>query len=286
MIFTIIIFIAGLVIVMRAGALSPPTPLPKNTSGKRLPKQKKAQPKKVPLPIPLQMRRAQQALQRQSRIIEDQFRELGFGNEKLEIGKLLVALGEKHVDVKNDIVKLDEKGIDLEFREKGLDIKEKTIGLYEQQLGLKEQEIQVFLGQVLNQIKEEGINLRHRENKLDLNKRLNELEMKDLDQKEREINLLFGQDMLTINEEKFKLSTEKYDLDRRWDIIKYIEDVWQFNSGLPTADNTIEHYYKAGFVPRSPLVEENQKLKFWVKYLESQLPPPEEGTSALEPTDS
>ena len=214
------------------------------------------------VPVPVLLRRAQQALLRTQDQLSDQSRELKYANLELQIRDLLVTLGEKHIAVKDDLLEKDRK--DNELRSKELD--------------LKEMALKIIVDNEMNRIKEGELQLQKLENDIMLALGLEDLKIREIDLKEqglgqmrREIQVFYEGKMVQVDRESVKLMLEKADVDRRWEVMNYLEDVWYHNGGLPATNSILEHFYKGGFTPGSPLVRENRELRSELEVLRQRL---------------
>ena len=136
---------------------------------------------------------------------------------------------------------------------------QESLKIYAQKLALTEQYIrQMFT------IRMAHLTIQKKENRIDYREQQLNLQtlFKETQSKIRELRLTRIENDLIF---------DKKELERRWSIINYIEDMWYYNSGMPIERNMLEHYYKAGFVPDSPLIAENQYLMQKIESLERQL---------------
>ena len=132
--------------------------------------------------------------------------------------------------------------------------------LYSQKLVQMEQHLRQMYA-----IRMEWLKIRNRENQLVYREQHSKVQnlFKETQSKIRELHLTRRENVMT---------WDKKELERRWNILKYIEDVWFNNSGIPVENSMLEHYKKAGFTPASPLLQENQQLRGMIQQLESRLP--------------
>ena len=62
--------------------------------------------------------------------------------------------------------------------------------------------------------------------------------------------------------------SDKKEMERRWNIMNYLEEWWFYNGGRRPERRTLEHYQKAGYVAQSPLVQENNELRWLLSEME------------------
>lgn len=131
--------------------------------------------------------------------------------------------------------------------------------LYEQKLNATEVHIQRMYT-----IKMEWLKLQAKENKLDNEKDI--LRIKTLyDETQSKIRELH------LTRKENKLIMDQRELEKRWELINYIEEVWYFERDGAQAKTTLEHYRKAGYTPDSPLIDENKRLERKVYKLQQML---------------
>lgn len=138
---------------------------------------------------------------------------------------------------------------------------EEVMKLYAQKLSLTEQHIRQMYA-----IRMAWLKIQNKENHLDYREQREKVQtlFNDTQSKIRELHLTRWEN---------DLIWDKKEMERRWGIINYIEDMWYHNSGMPVEKNMLEHYRKSGFTPDSPLIAENQQLRGLIHQLENQLPP-------------
>ena len=141
-----------------------------------------------------------------------------------------------------------------------LDQQQEAMKLYAQKLSQTEQHIRQMYA-----IRLEWLKIQNKENQLDYREQRTKVQnlFNETQSKIRELHLTRWEN---------EMIWDKKEMKRRWNTINYIEEMWYYNSGIPVEKNMLEHYRKAGFVPNSPLAQENQQLRGLISQLESQLP--------------
>ena len=198
--------------------------------------------------------------------------EVIYQGKMVKVGKAELALGWKELKhaynlkvfelqktlhhIKNQMEQLRLAKVSFKLQQQ-----QEAMKLYAQKLALTEQHIRQMYA-----IRMAWLKIQNQENHLDYRDQRSKLQtlFNETQSKIKELHLTrWENDMIW----------DKKEMERRWGIINYIEDMWYHNSGMPVERNMLEHYRKSGFTPDSPLIEENQQLRGLIHQLESQLPP-------------
>ncbi len=187
------------------------------------------------------------------REIEFGKRELSFGAEKLEHTQRVIAF-----KVQTSMQELKNQFNNLQFEKKSCSLqqREEKMKMYHTEL----RQLDTHIRQMYS-VKSEWLKIQARENKLDTREQRIQLDSlyRDTQSKIKELRLTRWEN---------NMIWDKKEMERRWNIMNYLEEWWFYNGGYRPERRTLEHYQKAGYVAQSPLVQENNELRWLLSEME------------------
>lgn len=187
------------------------------------------------------------------REIEFGKRELSIGREKLEHTQSVIVF-----KMQTSIQELKNQFNSLQFdkRSWSLQQREEKMKMYHTEL----RQLDTHIRQMYS-VKSEWLKIQARENKLDTREQRIQLDslFKDTQSKLKELRLTRWEN---------NMIWDKKELDQKWEVMNYVEDLWLVNGGMRNVNKALNHYQKAGYVPDSPLLRENNELRWLLSEME------------------
>ena len=199
--------------------------------------------------------------------ISDQESRVEAGKREIEFGKRELSLGAEKLEhtqrvitfkVQTSMQELKNQINSLQFEKKSWNLqqREEKMKMYHTEL----RQLDTHIRQMYS-VKSEWLKIQARENKLDTREQRIQLDnlYRDTQSKIKELHLTRWEN---------NMIWDKKEMERRWDIMNYLEEWWFYNDGYRPERRTLEHYQKAGYAAQSPLVQENNELRWLLSEME------------------